>query len=298
MNYYRRLHYLSAIFLLFGLNTGAQETTLTGAIVIGKAEYMSYRITYTLSDKNVLTGYSVCDENGNEETKAKISGFYNPTNKALTFEEKSILSTRSKIPAAEFCLMKVQGRFEKKAGKSVFTGKFDSKCRDPQILCDSGSLVLLTEKSLDELAKKTAKALEKTPLADSLKKKAEEKPAPIDWVRNVVELLPGTVTEFELKSDQLQFDLVDDRIQDGDKITLLKNGVAVVSGFEITNKVQSFKFKIPKEEKDISFTLRADDEGSVALTTIKAALRNGNEVNLIMVSLNKGQSVKIMLKRK
>lgn len=298
MNNQRRLLYLTGLILFFCLSAAAQETTLTGAIVIGKAEFMSYKITYKLTSQHVLSGYSVCDVNGNDETKARITGFYNPKTRTLTFEEKSILSTRSKIPATEFCLMKVKGKFEKKAGKSVFTGKFESTCRNPQITCDSGTLVLLTEKNLDDLAKKTAKALEKRPLADSLKKETGEKPAPEAWVRNVIELLPGTVTTFDLKSDRIQFDLVDDRIQDGDKITLLKNGVKVVSGLEITNHVQSFTFNIPAGEKDVSFTIRADDEGLVALTTIKAALRNGNEVNLIVVSLNKGQSVTIVLKRK
>jgi len=295
MNNQRRLLYCFAFLLFFCFNAVAQETTLTGAIVIGKAEFMSYQITYQLTGKNVLSGYSICDINGNEETKSRITGFYNPKNKTLHFEEKSVLKTRSKIPVDEFCLMIVSGKFEKKAGESVFTGKFESKCRNPEIACDSGTLVLLTEKGLNQLATKAAKAL---PVSDSLKKVAEVEPAPINWVRNVVELNAGTVTEFDLKSDSVQFDLVDDRIQDGDKITLLKNGIKVLSGFEITNHVKSFQYKIAREEKEVSFTIIADDEGSVALTTIKAALRNGNEVNLIMASLNKGQSVKIVLKRK
>lgn len=293
-----RLVYFSVFFLSFCFGVKAQETTLTGAIVIGKSEFMSYKITYRLANNNTLSGTSVCDVNGNEETKAQITGLYNPKDKTLSFEEKSILSTRSMTPKDEFCLMKVSGKFEKKAGKTVFTGEFKSTSLNPEIICDPGSLILLTEKNLNELAKSAAKAIEKLPASDTLKKQADDNSAPIEWVRNVIDLTPGSLTELDLKSDNLQFDIIDDKIQDGDKITLLKNGIVVVSGFEVTNRVKTFKFTIPKEEKQVTFTIIADDEGSVPLTTIKGSLRNGNEVNLIMASMDKGQSVTIVLKRR
>lgn len=298
LNNQSRLVYFSFFLLFFCLSVNAQETTLTGAIVIGKAEFMSYKITYRLANNNTLSGISVCDVNGNYETKALITGSYNPKNKTLIFEEKSISVTRSKTPIDEFCLMKVTGKFEKKAGKTVFTGKFESSGLNPEISCDSGTIVLLTEKDLNELATKATKAIEKLPAPDTLKKQTEENSATIEWVRNVMDLTPGSVTELELKSDNIQFDIIDDKIQDGDKITLLKNGIVVVSGFEVTNRVKSFKFTIPKGEKQVTFTIIADDEGSVPLTTIKGSLRNGNEVNLIMASMDKGQSVRIVLKRR
>lgn len=298
MNNQRRLFYFLVFFLFSGLWAGAQETTLTGAIVIGKAEIMSYKITYRLNNNNSLTGTSISDYNGNEETKATITGRYNPREKTLSFEEKHIINTRSKATVDEFCLMKVSGKFETKAGKSVFTGKFESLNRNPEIFCDSGTLVLMTEKTLNDLAVKAGKAIEKLPPTDKPVKNTTEETAPVAMTRNVIELTPGSITELELKSDIIQLDIVDDRIQDGDKITLLKNGVRVVSGFEITNQVRSFKFDIPKDENLVTFTIIADDEGTVALTTIKGSLRNGNEVNLIVAGMDRGQSVKIVLKRK
>lgn len=294
----QRIWFLFYIFFLFPIfNVNAQQKTLTGAIVIGNAEVMSYKITYELNSKNVLSGYSVCDINGNQETKARITGYYNSKNKTLFFEEKDIINTLSKTPADEFCLMKVNGKFEMKGGKRVFTGAFESKSRNPGISCDSGTLLLLTEKTMNALTTKATKTLEKLPLSDSNNKEAKIKPTEGPWVRNTIDLSTGMVKEFGLKSNDYQLDLIDDRFQDGDKITLLRNNATVVSRFEITNQVKSFKFTLNKEEKDVTFTIKADDEGSIALTTVKAVLRNGNEVNNMVISLRKGESVKIILKR-
>lgn len=284
--------------LLFCFSSIAQQTTLTGAIVLEKTEFMSYKITYQLNNTNVLAGYSVCDINGNEETKARITGFFNPKKKTLNFEEISIISTRSKTPVDEFCLMKVSGKFEKKAGKFVYTGKFDSKCRNPNITCDSGTIVLMTEKNLEALAAKATKALEKVPQPDNLNKEAIEEPAPETWVRKVIELAPETVTDFDLESDYIQLDLVDDKYQDGDKVTVMENDTKVLSGFEITNRVKSLRFKSNKEDKAVTLTIIADDEGSIPPATVKAVLRNGNESNVIKASLKKGQSVKMTFKKK
>jgi len=283
-------------FLSLCFNILAQQTTLTGAIVIGNMEVMSYKITYKLNN-NVLSGYSLCDENGNEETKARITGYYNPKNKTLNFEEKSIISTKSKTPVDEFCLMKVNGNFEKKGGKLIYTGKFESRSHSTLINCASGTLALLTEKSMNEFATKANKVIKKAPIPDSMMKNIEKKPIPTNWVRNVSELSAGSVKEIGLKSNDFQLDLVDDRFQDGDKITLYKNSVKVVSGLEITNQVRSFKFTTSDKEKDVTFTIKADDEGSIALTTVNAVLRSGNEVNMIKICLNKGESVKIVLRK-
>lgn len=290
--------FINIFFLFLSFNGKAQQSTLTGAIVIGNSEVMSYKIAYQLSKQNVLTGYSVCDVNGKVETMASLTGIYNPKTKVLSFEEKKILSTKSKLPEDEFCLMKVTGKFEMKARQLIFTGKFASTSRNPEIICDSGTVVLLTEKTLNKLEKKTAKILEKVPLPDSLKKESENTPLLPVVTKNVIELGPGDEMDFELKVDEFQIDIVDDKFQDGDKITLLRNNASVVSRLEITNQVKSFRFRLAKDEKDVTFTIISDDEGSIALTTVRFTLRYGNEVNLLMISLNKGESAKFTLRRK
>jgi len=285
-------------FQFFVIGVNGQSTLLTGAIVVGKTELMSYRIIYELNDKNTLTGYSINDFNGNQETKARITGVYDPRKKTLTFEEKNIINTRSKLPLDEFCLMEVNGKFEKKAGKFMYIGSFRSKSSNKKIICDSGTIVLTTEKIISGIAKKVTKAIEKAPATDSAIRELSEKTNPLKEIRKLIQLVPGSTTEFGLKSDSLQIDLFDDRIQDGDRITVLKNERRVVTDFEITNRVKSLKFIINKDDKSVSFTITANNEGSIPPATVKAVLKNGNESEFIVANLEKGQSVRMTFVRK
>ncbi|MDY0343292.1 MAG: hypothetical protein RBR28_06945 [Lentimicrobium sp.] len=296
MKHSLELHILTTIVLvLFFLPSKAQEFTFSGAIVIDKTEVLSYTITYTITEENILTGFSISDLNGKEETKAQLTGKYNAKEKTLSFDEKKIVYSKGETPSDEFCLMKVKGKIEKKGGKTIFTGDFNAVGLSDDIICASGTLILLSEKDISELSAKASKVIQKLPKVDSI---AVPKVDPTPWSRNVFEIESGKSIELELKSDQLIIELVDDRFQDGDRVSVLKNGVKVINNLELTNRVQSFKYEIGKEEKEITFSFIAEDEGSIALTTFKAVIKNGRENNLIMTSLNKGEKIKVIFKRK
>lgn len=286
---------LISFFFLFSHFSHAQSKVLTGAIVIGNAEVMSYKIHYDLKGNNTLSGYSVSDENGKEETTASISGYFNPKKKVLFFEEKKILSTRSMTPINEFCLMKVTGTLEKRGQNAVFVGNFEASSPDKSIICEKGSIMLMSEKTVNNLAAKLPKEDKHRPKSDSSEMHSA-KVRPVEWIKNEFELVSGDTQIMKLKGDEIQIDLVDDRYQDGDRITLMMNEATIVKNMEVTNQVKSYNLKLPNDSKDVSFRIIAESEGSIALTTVKAVLRNGNEVNVINISLNKGQSVTIKFK--
>ena len=77
MNKNSRIILSLIIFLNLCYHAFAQQMTLTGAIVLDRTEVMSYSIIYQTGSNNTLTGYSVSDRNGSEETKARISGTFN-----------------------------------------------------------------------------------------------------------------------------------------------------------------------------------------------------------------------------
>lgn len=296
MKHLLELHILTTLVLgLFLLPSKAQEYTFSGAIVIDKTEVLSYTITYQLSNTNTLTGFSISDLNGKEETKSQLTGKYNKKDHTLSFEEKKIVYTKGDTPLEEFCLMKVKGKIEKKGGKTIFTGDFDALGSSEDVICASGTLILLSEKDVNELSAKALKVIKKLPPADSIAA-ADADPTP--WSRNVFEIESGKSVELELKSNHLVLELVDDRFQDGDRVSILKNSVKMVNKLELTNQVQSFNYDIDKDEKEVTFTFIAEDEGTIALTTFKAAIKNGRENNLIMTSLNEGERVSVIFKRK
>ncbi|GAB1403313.1 hypothetical protein DSECCO2_554090 [anaerobic digester metagenome] len=280
--------------VMLSLSSLAQEYIFAGAIVIDKTEVLSYRITYQIDQTNTISGFSISDLNGKEETKAQLTGKYNPKDRTLSYVENKIVYTKSTTPIEEFCLMKVNGKIEKKSGKTIFTGTFEAVGSSDDIICASGTLILLSEKDMDELSAKAVKAVKKLPAA--AEKPIETEPEP--WSRNVFEIKPGKNVELELKSNELIIELVDDRFQDGDRVSVFKNSVKVIDKLELTNRVQSFKYAIDEQEKEIVFTFLAEDEGSIAQTTFKAVIKNNRENNLFICSLEKGEKVSVIFKKK
>ncbi len=295
MNNFKYFVYL-LVFFLGSINyTIAQQTVLSGVIAVGKSSYMKYQINYQLDKKNNITGYSISDLNGSEETKAKIIGVFNQKKRTMVFEEVEIISTKSRTPIDEFCLMRVKGKFHKKSGKYIYTGEFDSYCRNPKVACDSGTAVLMTEKDIKELSTKVVKAVQKAPIADSVKRVLESAPDTTKWVRKVYDLQANSETEIKLNADFVILELVDDRFQDGDKVTIMENDKVILQDFELTNQVKTIKFLIDRDMQKLTVSIFAADEGSIALTTVKAVLKNGKESNLINANLNKGQHIKLAI---
>jgi hypothetical protein len=185
-------------FLLLFKITYSQVVELTGAIIIGKSEMMSYRIVYEIGKNNFISGYSIADLNGNSETKAKITGFYNPQKKTLKFEEKEIISTKANLPFTDFCLMIVDGKFEKKNGKNIYTGSFVSNSLNKKLACDRGTIVLATTRDIYDLAVKANKVIGKIPLPDSSGKAINEVLNSLEGVEKVISVLPESITEYTL----------------------------------------------------------------------------------------------------
>jgi len=288
---------IGIFFLLFFKVACSQVVELTGAIIIGKTEMMSYRIVYEIGNNNVISGYSIADINGNSETKAKITGVYNPRKRTLQFEEKEIVSSKANLPFKDFCLMTVNGKFENKNGKHIYTGTFVSASLNNKLTCDLGTIILATTKDIYDLAVKANKITDKIPLPDSTGNAIKEILTSLEGVEKVKSLSPESITEYVLSSDSIQLDILDDRLEDGDKITIIKNKTKVVSELVTSNQVQTFKFDIAENESVVVFTIVACNEGISPPNTLKVILTNGKVKELLIAQLKKDQFVKILFRR-
>jgi len=276
----------------------SQVVELTGVAIIGNSEMSKYKIVYEINTDNTIKGYSISDIGGDAQTKSKINGTFNPRKKTLRFEEKNIISTKLNLSFNDFCLMTVTGRFDKKGDKQIFIGNFKSKSPNQKLICDSGTMILTTTQNIIELAAKYSKLPEYNQLPDTVKNIISENLPPVKSVEKVKSIQAGSITKYTLMSDNVRLDIFDDQLQDGDRITVLKNNVEIISNFETTKKVHSLEFLIDKNENSVLFTIISTDEGSSPPNTVKVFLINGNEKTLLIAPLKKGQMVKIMLRRK
>jgi len=289
-----------AIFFLFFLFlfSKAQKVELTGAVIIGKSDLVTYRIVYEVSAKNIISGYSISDIGGALETKAQISGFYNPQKKSLKFDEISLISSKAKLSDNEFCFLKVKGSFSKKKNINIFSGSFVSKGKDDKLVCDSGSIYLTTTDVIYKLEEKVQKIIDKSALPDSLSNIISEKIKPLKTVEQEKNVKAGSVTEYILLSDSIKLVIYDEQKQDGDKVTILKNNVPVISDLLTTSEEQTFTFGIAKNEKELILTIISTDEGDIPPNTVKLILINGVQRVKIISPLKKNQKISIRLVKK
>jgi len=307
------MKYLLTVFLLINIIAAhSQAVELTGTLFVGSSDMTKYRIFYEIKSDNTISGYSISDFDGSLETKARITGIYNPRKKTLRFEEKNIISTKAKVSDDQFCLLTVTGTFEKTNKKYIFKGNFTSKSSNRQIVCDAGTLVLISAQDMIEYQEKVKKMPLSKPKSDSLVRKNPEKqnvvipaviPAPVEKKSKQPVIAPktisaGSITQYKLLSDTVQLDIFDDQKEDGDKITVLRNNVAVLTNFATTHEVQTVKYVVDKNEQEVLFTVISIDEGTSPPNTVKVYLINGRQKTLLVAPLKKNQKVRIRLYRK
>lgn len=286
------------LFLMCSLTDSyAQFQEWTGAIVIGRQEMMSYKIVYQLKSNNNIEGYSISDLNGPMETKTSIAGRYFPKDKSMEFKEIKLISTKSGISTNEFCMMEVRGKFEKKLGKEIFQGNFNSIPRKEGVFCEQGSLVLAATKTIYEMASKFAKNADTLERNDSLGNWVNSKLKILKDVDKVNDLTSGSKYEMKWVLDSVFVEVWDDKLEDGDKISIFKDGVLWVKELTVTNEMKSLYF-ILKPNQEVVLTFKALSVGSHPPNTVKIVFNDSRKKELLITQLNLGESASVLLKRK
>ncbi|MBK8154325.1 MAG: hypothetical protein IPK61_15690 [Saprospiraceae bacterium] len=274
----------------------AQDVELTGAILIGRTEASSYSITYQMFGEKIV-GYSISDINGPDETKAKIVGKYSKKTKIFQFEETEILFTKSLTPISEFCLMKVNGTLDKKLGKPFFQGDFTAENKDRQTQsCEGGTIIMSTPKAIYEVASKVAKNLPSNSIPDSISAKLGEKLNELKAVDQVKRISTNETVSFKWKSDSIRIQIWDEKLEDGDKVRVLKNNEVWISDLRISNAPQIISVPIEKSSA-VDIAISAISEGKYPPCTVKALLLDKNESQLLLVQLKLGETAFIKIKR-
>jgi hypothetical protein len=269
-------------------NGNAQTLDMVGIAVISKTEMVPYKLIF--DEKNgKISGYSISDFNGANETKSTIVGTFNKKNKTFSFEETSIVSTKSKVSKSEFCLLKMDGKFIKKAGKEIVQGAFTSNNSNKEIECVSGNLLLTPSKNVYELMAKFAGKVDTSKVKDAGAKQMLNEVNSYKDVGDVIELKAGDSPSFKWRSDTIRIAIWDENMEDGDQISISKGDEVIASAYSITNKKKIFSYVIAKGSKT-KFTIKAINEGMYPPNTVKIMLIDRKESSLLLSKLNTGQS--------
>jgi hypothetical protein len=326
-------------FWVFGLlattfSPGLTFGALPDSVLIGTATLSDGRVyTYKLcliDSAGVLSGYSVMDVNGAQETRAAVTGTLTRNGTELQFKETGVESSKY-AGKTGFCILQGSLRLRKFGGTPVLKGHFEGYLDNTQTVCAEGKLVLIAPKDALKILKKaeacadsagekdpvverplaykkvTAKEQQitdpkaETPdIADSkAKKDTPVSPriifeAPPEKVRTV---LPGKTISVECPAGAVTFEIWDNKDIDGDIVTLMDGNTALIKNLTLTGTHYPIVLHLQSGETR-SLRLIAVSEGSEPLNTARIRITSGEVSTFIDATSTVDKEVVIVVKGK
>jgi len=266
--------YLQIIAIIVSQFSFAQETkrNYVGGLIIDSTTFISYNLHFTIQEDKI-SGYSISDFNGPDETKSTISGTID--NDKLEINELDIVYTRSNFQEKDFCLLKFN--LELTNNEKVLSGNFFGTYDDSSA-CVSGRLEMIDSLSLKKLNKKVNRGKEK-PQPKKIKTITEEK--------NL---------SFTTKLYEFQFSIWDQGKIDNDIVSIYQNDSLLLNNYTLTQEPILLDVRL-KEGKNV-FRLVAINEGSLPPNTTRLKLIGGAKTHEIACLLKGGRQSKIVIRKK
>lgn len=282
-------------FVVINLSFSQQKYEYLGVLKLnGNAKtLLSYRIVF-VETKGLLSGFSVTDLGGEHETKNKISGTYNRTTKQLNFKEEAILYTKSPLSDDAFCFVNFTGKVkltnDAKSLSGDFKGLFQNKTK-----CIDGTIDLVGIAKIEQTLTKLNTKIQKSKKIDQATKDKVNPMALLDSLK-VNSLTKNQNLNLFVESSEMEMEIWDAKIEDGDRIDLFHNGRRILSDYEVTNKKKIIKIKLAEDKNQ--FRIEALNEGERTLNTAMIRLIDQERNFELTTNLKKGEKTSITIVKK
>ncbi len=209
-----------------------------------------YQLKFT-EQKGLLTGYSVVDPFGLDETKSTVVG--KKESGVFLLNEIDVMSTRSVVSENEFCLLQMRLQLEEINGLRYLNGVFDGFYSD-SVVCVSGNIVLIDSMSFV------------SPVVEEIlsKQVIEEK-------EKVRVLSADKGLSFQTENKDLVLFVWDSGIIDGDEISVYCNGSIVLDRF--ATKKRKKKIRLTLKGGLNTIRVKAINEGAYSPNTTRIQLK-------------------------
>lgn len=265
-----------------------------GTLQLSDKNLISYKLKFELNEKGNFTGETTTDFSGEHRTVSKVTGTLNKKKKSISFTESKNISTKSNFENANFCFVNVNNALLKmKNNKSVIQGTFVGKYPNGKKCADGNVLLIGSEqlyKKIEEVSKKINTI---QPNNDKLKKELDVNSIATEANNNI--LKSDDKLKINWSGDSVVFDVWDTQKEDGDKISILINGITFKKNVLVKNNKQTFTF--PFTENELTITIVAENEGGIPSNTAQILLKDNNDSFPIMTGLKQGEKVSIILKK-
>ena len=269
----------------------AQDTLIyQGFLVIQDTGTMyPYKLKISQKKSNI-EGFSITNENLNNETTNKIIGSYIKKDKILELQEQHIVETNSTVSLNNFCFLQLNLKMKKKELKGSFVGYFNDST-----ICSTGDVLLLEDRVIQKKIKKLEKVIPKEELKkiqDEINKHVVDKNEP-NQVVDITEPLSNNDIFSVSFSDPFTFSVWDSQTEDGDMIKVLVDDRVLLDDFVITNTKHVIKFYDYK--KTSYFKIIAKNIGSRPPNSVNIELKSNKKEIQLQTKLDSSEFVYIKI---
>lgn len=243
-----------------------------GMLMLTPQETYNYELHLNLKKKKI-TGISITDKEGANETKAEVSGSLE--NKILKIDEIQILSTKSESPIDEFCYIHFEVPLTKTGKGKAFNGQFQGKYMNDS-LCATGMIIGAETKLIEKVEKIVKKRIDKE-------------------ITKVSYITPSDSLHIDWKSDTIEVLLWDANISDGDRIDLSLNDKIYLRDHEVFSKIYTLKIPLKKGENELK--IKALNNGDTPPNTVRFEFIDADKRHPVITQIETGKAVSIKIIR-
>ncbi len=281
---------LLIFFLLIFNKIYSFDYEYVGVLKFSNSQLVSYRLSFK-NENGKISGYSITDIHGENETKNLIVGSYDSKTNVLFIKEGELVYTKSKIVQTDFCSLQfktVVNLLKKQNIKSNFNSFFSNKDK-----CIEGKVILTTQVQAEKKLSKYDKKI------DSSKKIDDDVKEEINLVKMLDELKLNVLRKDEttsvlIKSKEVKLIIFDSAKEDNDKIDLSLNGNKLLENYTVLNKPKELIISLKDKINDIKVT--ALNNGDMYQNTSKIILiYDGKEIEMLTnLSVNESTTIKLI----
>jgi hypothetical protein len=290
------------IYVCLSINSYGQISNIVflgTAVVKGGAAY-PYKLQVNESN-GMLTGYSVTDVMGANETKTSVKGTIVAEKKQIDFNETKIIYTKSAYTSKDFCFIKGHLKLTKIEGTVALKGTFKGYKEDGVTECGKGRLALFCA---DDILSKLLTIAG----ADSVRPKAKDTTSthleqmPLIYDKRdvpavVSQIKPGDNIILTCQVPDVTVDVWDDKTIDGDVVSVYVNDSLILNHHTLTATPKTLNIFLGKRES-VQLVVKAISEGTEDLNTARLRIKAGNKAYFVDAFTTLTQNSTVTLRRK
>ena len=221
-----KILFLFSLLSLLVTTVSALDTLyFVGNIKVSKKVSYKYNLRFVINADNTITGYSLSDPGGPNETKTKIAGTFDSINKVMNFEEKNVLRSSVNLKKNDLCFVRASLKFKKTRFLEMLSGKFSGFDPNNTETCANGEIKLINTDRYKVIMKEINHEDDNSITTADPKNNVKDKP---------VKIADEKGKQFLITGRAVKFTIWDNGQVDGDKISIQLNGKYILQDYTIT----------------------------------------------------------------